>query len=135
MVLDSNSRPRIAVCDCHCGRTEAVRAALPEAGFEVVPFGTSEILLERSLQRAPDVMLCRLGARCDVDPGILRLFRRISRGAPIVVISEGMSLKARRLAQEFRPIFFVLEPVDPVELRDTIDAALAQRTKRNPTRI
>jgi hypothetical protein len=39
----------------------------------------------------------------------------------------------QRLAQEFRPVFFVLEPLDPDELRDTIEAAITQRSKRNPT--
>jgi hypothetical protein len=59
----------------------------------------------------------------------------MSPRSPLVILSEGASLEVQRLAQEFRPVFFVLEPLDPDELRDTIEAAITQRSKRNPTQL
>jgi DNA-binding NtrC family response regulator len=135
MVADPGSRPRVVICECGCGRTEALRAALPEAGFDVLTCGTSEDLLEASLQRAPDVVLCQLGTASGVEAAVLRLFRRMSPHSSLVILSDGASLEVQRLAQEFRPVFFILEPLDPVELRDTIEAAITQRAKRNSTQL
>lgn len=109
---------------CSDGRTDALREALPETSFEVVACPTSESMLEEALQRPPDLILCRQGDPPTADPAALRLLRRFAPGAPLVVLTESTSLPALRLAQEFRPVFFVLEPSEPAELRDILRAIL-----------
>ena len=114
---------RILVC-CN-GSTDSLYEALPDASFEVVICPTSESMLEEALQRPPDLILCRQGDQPTVDPATLRLLRRLAPGTPLVVLSESTSLPALRLAQEFRPVFFVLEPSEPAELREIVVSILA----------
>jgi DNA-binding NarL/FixJ family response regulator len=129
MAVRSAPNPRLLVCEYGCGRPEALRAALPEAGFEVVSCATPEILVERALQRAPDIILYKLGDACQIDAGVLRLLRRLRPRTPIAVLSGRPSLEAQRMTQEFRPIHFLLEPVDPAELVHIADASSARRAK------
>jgi len=124
MLADLASKKRIVVCECGCGRPEPLRAALPDAGFEIVSCATPEVLLETILQRPPDLLLYQLGAECSEDVGVLRLARRSSPRLPFIVVSESPSLRAQRLIHELRPIYFVIAPVEPGELRELIQAAL-----------
>ena len=124
-------RPHVVILECGCGRPEALRAALPEAGFEVVSCATPESMLETSLQRAPDLILYQLGFGPRVDAGVLRLLRRAYPNAPLVVISPEPSLEAQRRVQEFRPISFLVQPVETTELRDVVGAALAKQGARH----
>ena len=114
---------RILVC-CD-GSTDALCEALPDASFEVVACPTSEAMLEEALQRPPDLILCRQGDRITVDLATLRLLRRFVPGKPLVVLTEATSLPALRLAQELRPVFFILEPSEPAELCEVVRSILA----------
>ena len=114
---------RILVC-CN-GSTDTLCEALPDASFEVVTCPTFETMLEEALQRPPDLILCRQGDRPTIDSAALRLLRRFVPGTPLVVVSETTSLPALRLAQEFRPMFFDLEPSEPAELCEVVRAILA----------
>ena len=121
--LRNDPMKRILVC-CN-GCTDALREALPEPSYEVVACPTSETMVEETLRRPPDLILCRQGTDATADSATLRLLRRIAPGTPLVVLSESTSLPALRLAQEFRPVFFVLEPSEPAELREIVRAILA----------
>jgi DNA-binding NarL/FixJ family response regulator len=114
---------RILVC-CN-GSTDALCEALPEPSYEVVACATSETMVEETLRRPPDLILCRQGNDPAADCATLRLLRRIAPDIPLVVLSESTSLPALRLAQEFRPVFFVLEPSEPAELREIVRTILA----------
>ena len=118
-------KTRILVC-CN-GRTDALCDALPDASLEVIACANTETMLEEALQRPPDLVLCRQDANGVVDPMALRLVRRLAPGTPLVVLSESTSLQTLRLAQEFRPVFFILEPSEPAELREVVHAVLASR--------
>lgn len=118
-----NPTQRILVC-CH-GSTDALCEALPDASFEVVACPTCESMLEEALQRPPDLILIRQGDRPTVDQRAVRLLRRVVPAVPLVVLTESTSLPALRLAQEFRPVFFVLEPSEPAELREVVRSILA----------
>jgi DNA-binding NarL/FixJ family response regulator len=130
-------RPRIVVCEEGCGHMESLRAALPQAAFEIVSCPTAEHVLEGAHERSPDAILVRSNGGCGAGAGIgagaLRVLRRLHPHVPLVILSEGTSLEWLRQAQHLRPIFFVLEPLDPIELRDTIEAVIAQRARRSPT--
>ena len=123
-------RPKKVILECGCGRPEALRAALPETGFEVVSCATPESLLENSLQRAPDLILYQLGFGPRVDSGVLRLLRRAYPDAPLVVVSQESSLDAQRWIQEFRPVSFLVQPVEVTELRDVALAVIAKQGAR-----
>jgi DNA-binding NarL/FixJ family response regulator len=124
MNATTEHRPkRILVC-CN-GSTDALCEALPDASFEVIACPTSETMLEEALQRPPDLILCRQEDRSAVDPATLRLLRRFAPGAPLVVLTESTSLPALRLAQEFRPVYFVLEPSEPAELCEIVQSIIA----------
>jgi DNA-binding NarL/FixJ family response regulator len=123
MNTTSEQPKRILVC-CN-GSTEALCEALPDASFEVVACATSEAMLEEALQRPPELILCRQSDRFVVDPATLRLLRRLAPGAPLVVLTESTSLPALRLAQEFRPVHFVLEPSEPAELAEIVGSIVA----------
>ncbi len=135
MIASSQPRPRLLVCEYDCARPESLRAALPEAGFDVDFCATPELLVERSLQRAPHVILCRLCAACQVNTGVVRLLRRLHPRTPIVLLSERASLDAQRLVQEFRPIHFLLEPLDPSELNHIAQASISNRAKFDSIRL
>jgi DNA-binding NarL/FixJ family response regulator len=124
---------RVLVC-CE-GRTDALCEALPDTSYEVVACPTSETMVEETLQRPPDLILCCQGTDPTVDSATLRLMRRLIPDAPLVVLAESTSLTALRLSQELRPVFFVLEPSDPAELREIVRSILASSTsaKRKPS--
>jgi DNA-binding NarL/FixJ family response regulator len=107
------------------GCTDALCDALPDASFEVVACATAERMLEEAPQRSPDLILCRQGPHSTADPATLRLLRRLAPATPLVVLSESTSIEGLRAAQEFRPVFFVLEPSDPAELCEIVRAILA----------
>lgn len=110
---------------CSNGCTDALCEALPDPSLEVIASTTCETMLEEALQRPPDLILCRQGTPGTADPATLRLLRRLAPDTPLVVLSESTSLEALRLAQEFRPVFFVLEPSEPAELREILRSILA----------
>jgi DNA-binding NarL/FixJ family response regulator len=114
---------RVLVC-CN-GRTDALCGALPEASWDVVACATRETMLEEALQRPPDLILCRQDGDIVANSATLRLLRRLAPEAPLVVLSESTSLETLRLAQEFRPVFFVLEPSEPAELLEVVRSILA----------
>ena len=119
------SKPaRILVCGCGCGCPEVLRDALPEASFDVVSCTTPESLLERTLQRAPDLILCQFGERSEGGTNLLRLIRRFLPDTPLVLVSEGASLETRRLAQDLRPSYFLLAPWEGAELREVVTSFL-----------
>ena len=123
-------KPKKVILECGCGRPEALRAALPEAGFEVVSCDTPESLLETSLQRAPDLILYQLGFGPRVDAGVLRLLRRAYPDAPLVVVSQESSLETQRWVQEFRPVSFLVQPIEGTELRDVVGVVIAKQDAR-----
>lgn len=118
---------RAVICGCGCGRPDALRAALPGADLEIVTCATPEVLLELILQRPPDVLLYQLGSGCEIDTGVLRLVRRWFPRLPLIVISEDASLEMRRLVQEFRPMYSMIQPMEPRELRELVEVALGRR--------
>ena len=120
---EKDSTKRILVCCDGC--TDALCEALPDALWDVVGCPTCETMLEGALRRPPDLVLCRQNVETAAASATLRLLRRITQEAPIVVLSESTSIEMLRLAQEFRPVFFVLEPSEPAELREVIRAILA----------
>lgn len=120
-----NEHPPKRILVCCNGSTDALCEALPDASLEVVACPTYEAMLEEALQRPLDLILCRQGDRLVVDSAALRLLRRFAPAVPLVILTESTSLPALRLAQEFRPVFFVLEPSEPAELRDVVRAVLA----------
>ena len=79
------------------------------------------------LQRPPDVLLYQLGSGCEIDTGVLRLVRRWFPRLPLIVISEDASLEMRRLVQEFRPMYSMIQPMEPRELRELVEVALGRR--------
>ena len=85
---------------------------------------TPEALLERTLQRAPDLILCQFGDFGGDGTNMLRLIRRILPDTPLVLVSEGTSLEARRLAQDLRPVYFLLAPWDSEELKEVVGSFL-----------
>ena len=121
----SNEQPPKRILVCCNGSTGALCEALPDASFEVVACPTYEAMLEEALQRPPDLILCRQGDRPAVESATLRLLRRFAPGAPLVVLTESTTLPALRLAQEFRPVYFVLEPSEPAELSEVVQSILA----------
>ncbi len=124
-MIDIGSRPaRILVCVCGCGGPDILRDALPEATFDVVSCTTPEALLECTLQRAPDLILCQLGSIGGDGTNMLRLIRRFLPDTPLVLVSEGTSLEARRLAQDLRPVYFLLAPWDSKELEELVGSFL-----------
>jgi DNA-binding NarL/FixJ family response regulator len=120
---EKDSTKRILVC-CN-GCTDALCEALPDASWDVVGCPTCETMLEEALRRPPDLVLCRQNVETAAASATLRLLRRVTQEAPIVVLSESTSIEMLRLAQEFRPVFFVLEPSEPAELREVVRAILA----------
>ena len=124
MTATIQHRPKRVLVLCN-GSTDALCEALPDASLEVVACATSESMLEESLQRPPDLILCHQGDRPTVDLPTIRLMRRLAPAAPLVVLTESTSLPALRMAQEFRPVFFVLEPSEPAELREVVRSILA----------
>jgi DNA-binding NtrC family response regulator len=121
---------RITILECSSGRPDALRGALPEAGFQVVTCDTPEILLESLLQCPPHVLLYELGGECRLDLGVLRLVRRSFPRLPLILHAEDSSLHLQRLTHEFRPIYFLVGPVERAELTELIQQVLRAAERR-----
>jgi DNA-binding response OmpR family regulator len=129
-----SSPPRVLVCGCGCECPDVLRDALPEANFDVVSCTTPEALLERTLQRAPDLILCQFGGIGGDGMNMLRLIRRMLPETPLVLVSEGTSLEGRRLAQDLRPVYFLLAPWDGEELKEVIGSFLPSASAPSASR-
>lgn len=106
------------------------------AGTPIAAHGTAieiercqdgQILLERVMQGRPDALIFGLDATAEDDLGLLHLVRRIARDLPLVLVANEGSLITQKLAQELRPIYYAVCPVDASEMCDALQAALDHR--------
>ena len=130
MESNARARDRIAICHAPPGRGLHLVSALGRAGFRVVACRTAEALVERAVQSAPDLIGCTIGALRQLDLGVLRLLRRFWPDAPFVVACDRATIEDRRLVQELRPIYILLEPWNEEELTGLIAPLQALRPRR-----
>ncbi len=111
------------VCGDSCLGTETL-APLECAGFVVVPCHNGQALIEEVVQHHPGAVIYGLGRDVTQDLGVLKLLRRADAGLPLILLASEGSLAVQRLVQSLRPTYYAVCPVDPVELREAVRAAL-----------
>jgi len=99
---------------------------LGNEGLELISCTDSESLLEEVVQHRPEALICGLKPDAQQDFSLLRLVKRAAPKLPLVLIASEGSLHAQRLAQDLRPIYYAVRPVEVSELRDAVRAALSR---------
>lgn len=119
--------PRVVLCaDDEPGR-ERLATALSGEGYETERCGGGEDLIERVIQRAPDVVVYALHAEADADLAVLHLLRRVKPSVPLILVTPDDSVRLRRAALDLRPAYFAIEPVDGAEMCDAVRAVIHRR--------
>ncbi len=98
-------------------------------GHEVVICAGREALFDALALRRPDLLIYVLGDIA-LDLGVLWVVRRISTTLPIILLGGSADLEARRSAQELKPTYYGVFPLEPDELSDAVRGALAHRPPR-----
>jgi len=119
--------PKALVCACGGDWDTLVCRTLREAGYEVVACPDREATLARAFDDPPDVILYSLTPRCPVDRGVLEILRRSLPRTPLVILASEGCLETQRLLQEFRPVYYMVAPIERSELLEAVAAAMAQR--------
>ena len=131
------SRPERTVAEARpagrvliAGRASAVDldalAPFRARGIEVVSCPNSQSLLEAVLRQTPTALVYALRPHSGEDLGVLHLVRRAAPELPIVLLAAEGSLDTRKLVQDLRPVYYGVCPVETLELRDAVGAALAR---------
>jgi len=118
--------PTVMVCDRAEERRPTIRSAIEGQGFELLECNSADTFLEAVISARPHVLVYGLppGGRAD-----LRLLQVLKRAAPdlcIVLVAADDSLETQRLAQDVRPAYYAVRPVEPAELRDAVRDAYAR---------
>lgn len=96
---------------------------LGDPGHDLVVCPTREGLFDALALRRPDAIIYVLtDLTCDL--AILHLIRRVAADLPIIVLGGSADLPSRRLVQELRPTYYGVLPLEPLELREAVLAAL-----------
>lgn len=104
----------------------SLRALLDTEGLEVVPCTDGERLIEDLMAHRPEVIVCVIHGGREHELAFLHLLRRVAPLIPLILVVSDGSLQFQRQIQEARPIFYALTPVDPLELRSAVRAALGR---------
>ena len=123
------STPTALVCTCEGDNDAAICRTLREEGYEVVACPDRDTTLSHAINDPPDVIVYSITPRRPLDRGVLELLRRSLPRTPLVIVASEGSLETRRLIQEYRPVYYIVAPVDRAELVEAVKAAMAQRSK------
>ncbi len=99
---------------------------LRDEGLELVAYQDGRALIEEVVRNKPNVVIYTLKGNDSADFPILGLLRRVAPDLPLVLLAEQGSLGVQRLAQDLRPIYYAVLPLEADELGDAVRAALAR---------
>jgi len=99
-------------------------------GHDVVVCAGREALFDALAVRRPDLIVYVLD-ELGIDLEILSIVRRAAGRLPIILLGGPADLEARRSAQELKPTYYGVFPLEPAELRDAVRGALSRRNDRS----
>ena len=110
------------------GSGAGVRLLLAGDGYDLTTCADGACLIESLMEHRPDAVVHVLRPDCPQDLAVLQLLRRAAPMLPIVVLAQQTSLDLRRIVQDLRPTYYAVAPVDVVEMRAAMGAALGRRS-------
>jgi two-component system KDP operon response regulator KdpE len=122
-----SDRQRVLVCDDEPQILRALRVALRDAGFEVVPATTAAEALDASALQAPDAAILDLVLPDGDGIEVTRSLREWTQ-APILVLSAVGDEDRKVAALEAGADDYVTKPFSPRELIARLQAALRRAT-------
>ena len=119
--------PRVLLCERDPAGVWPIDSALRSLGIEPVKCRDPRALLEEAVRRPPGVVICELLPCVSEDVAVLELFRRVAPAVPLILITAEGSLETRKLVLGLRPMYYMVGPVEAVELGEAVRAALSRR--------
>jgi FixJ family two-component response regulator len=120
------------VCEPAPSCDPTVTSLLLAQGIEPRVFTHGTPMLEDVVRTPPGVVIYVVRAAAEEDLGVLELLRSMAPACPLVLVSADGSLAALRRVQNLRPMYYAVLPVEGVELREAVEAALARRRPAPP---
>lgn len=124
--------PRVLLCERGPSGATPIYTALQALGIEPVRCHDPKALLEEAVKRPPNVVICDLVIGSREDLFMLELLRRAAPAVPLILFASEGSLVTQRLVQGLRPIYYMVGPMEGLELQEAVEAALARRLRARP---
>jgi len=104
-------------------------AALDELGFQAewTDSGAGAVCEAA----AGDIALCVVGLsrQSEEQLGYLSCLNQVDPWLPVIVVNDCDSLETQRKVRSHRVFYYLVEPLDRIEVRAVIDAAARERVK------
>lgn len=97
--------------------------------YDVVWCNEDEDVLDQVIQRRPHALVFALGTQCRTDLALLFLLRRVAPAVPLILVAATASLETQKLIQDLRPTYYVVRPVDRIELDGAVAGAIAYHAR------
>ncbi len=108
---------------------------LTQLGYAVIGiFASGEQALYYAAQLAPDLVLMNIRLQGTLDGIQTALALREFWDAPIIYLTASTDAETIRRAEQTQPGGYLVKPVDDLELRATLQCALAVRRQANKAR-
>jgi DNA-binding NarL/FixJ family response regulator len=112
------------------GEESPLASQLDPELYDVVGCNEDEDVLDQVIQRHPSALVFALGARFQSDLALLFLLRRVAPAVPIILVAATASLETQKMIQDVRPTYYMVRPVDRIELDEAVAGAIAHHARR-----
>jgi hypothetical protein len=121
---------RVVVCACACPGADVLAQFLESEECVTVHCANHETLIEEILRSPVDAIVVGFSPPCSIEPGFLRLVRRLHPDTPLVIVARDATLEMERMFREYRPLFVAVPPWDRSELREVVRALRVHRSRK-----
>jgi len=121
---------RAVVCACACPGADVLAQFLEGEECVTVHCANHETLIEEIVRSPVDAIIVGFSPPCSLEPGLLRLIRRLHPETPLIIVARDATLEMERMFREYRPLFVAVPPWDRAELREVVRAIRVHRSRK-----
>jgi DNA-binding response OmpR family regulator len=124
-------KPCVIVSEPRAPGEESPLASQLDPGlYDVVWCNEDEDVLDKVILRHPRALVFALGPRFQSDLALLYLLRRVAPSVPLILVAATASLETQKMIQDLRPTYYMVRPVDRIELDEAVAGAVAHHPRR-----
>lgn len=135
--MNNIRRQRILFCSAPGSDVDSIKAGIRDEGIEFEAFPTIDKALARLESGSFDTFVLRVCSEEDDLEQLekISIVRKIDPDLPVVIISEVDSIELERAARLQEVFYYLVEPVNMVELKQVLVQSFGLRLRRAERRI